>query len=193
MNISKINFGTLNRLGAEQLCIVIDTGTQTEATIAKITDAFQKKNLEFLNALNGNEYAQRFQLNRGIVVYAKKHDPNDAEHSLGMDLGVTVAEAFDRIKKAFREIQQPYQISPLAYTNLQNYLESFKEIGLEAAKQVIPELEGIETLEDSLQTEDTKAPVQKNKESSRFSFYLIGIVIIAALAYLIRRFQTKSS
>ena len=172
MTFSTINFGTLNRQGAEQLCIIIDTGTQSEDSITKITEAFQKKNLEFLNALNGNEYAQRFQLNRGIVVYAKKHDPNDAEHSLGMDLGVTVAEAFDRIKKALREIQQPYQISPLAYTNLQNYLESFKEIGLEAAKQVIPELEGIETLEDSLQTEDTKAPVQKNKESSRFSFYM---------------------
>ena len=39
-------------------------------------------------------------MTRGIVVYAKKHDEQDADHSFGMDLGVTVKQAFDTIKKS---------------------------------------------------------------------------------------------
>jgi hypothetical protein len=142
---------------------------------------------------------KKFFMNRGIVVFSKKHDEQDADHSLGMDLGVTVKQAFDTIKKTFNDQYGSIQIHPLAYENLQRFLTPFREIGLDVAKEAMPELNGIEDVALKLKAPQPKGsqpntlPPQSQKGNFDNLFYwmLGGLVILVAFYCVRQLFSNK--
>jgi hypothetical protein len=146
-----INFkAKKDRHGAEQLCIVIDTKNLSPGNYLEVFERIRKKdNLECLKAIakdpSGNEYARLFKIKQGIVIFAKKHNNRDADHTKGKDLGHTVKEAFDLIKKIFNDLKINYSINSEAAENLRKYLLQFQDVGMNPA-EVIPELEKIELL-----------------------------------------------
>lgn len=191
LSIPSINFGVLERSGAQQLCIVLDMQNLDQRETDLLAQELREKKLECLDAIDGNEYCQKFFLDRGIVVFTKEHDPFDTDHSYGMDLGVTVKQAFEAIKMTFNERYKSVQIHPLAHQNLQAFLTSFQAIGLDAAKTVMPELGGIEdVLEDVKQPEPAKSEGVSTPQPQRlksFIYWLIGGLAILAAYYLARQ------
>ncbi|CCB88517.1 hypothetical protein [Simkania negevensis] len=190
-----INFGVLERSEAHQLCIVLDTEKLGSLETAGLAQKLRNQNLECLEAKEGNEYSQKFFMARGIIVYAKKHDEQDADHSFGMDLGVTVKQAFDTIKKTFNEQYGSIQIHPLAYENLQRFLTPLQEIGLNVAKEVMPELNGIEDVAVELEDPQPKRsqpstlpPKPQKSNSGNLFYWMLGGLVILAAFYCVRQF-----
>jgi len=188
LSFPTVSFGTLERFGAKQICIVIDAEKLSQRAADALAQDLRAKNLECLEAQNGNEYAQTFFLSRGIVVFAKKHDPLDADHSRGMDLGVTVKEAFERIKEIFQQRYQQVQVHPLAHEKLQEFLTPFQSMGFEAAQAVMPELQGIESV-----LEEVKPQKQQTQKPKSRWHWLSGAFVILAFAYVIRLVFTKNN
>jgi hypothetical protein len=181
-----INFGTIvTEVGkgvGEQFCLVIDTNGLTDKRYDEIFERLRNNNLECLRAkkdkrptnLATDQYARHFGLERGIVIYAKKHQEYDAEHTKGKDVGVTIHEAFDKVRKVFDKQHFKYLIHPEALRNLEGYLAKFKEIGLEVAKDAIPELVGVERVVSELKNPPSKTNFFKN--------FQIGILFITLIS-----------
>jgi hypothetical protein len=172
-----VNFQTLidPRTNAEQMCIVIDTKNLTPERYTTLFSELCGRHLECIKAEGRNEYTRHFNIENGIIVYAKKHQENDEEHTLGMHLGVTIKEAFTNIKEAFNYINQEYSISQFALENLQQFISHYDEIGgVEVAKEFVPELEGIEDLlEDPILGNLHSTP---KSITNRFCFMIKSII-----------------
>lgn len=173
--VATVSFGTLREV---QLCIVIDTGELTLSKVDELAQALMAKTLECLRASNGNEYAQSFKIQEGIIVYGKKHAPSDSDHTQGKHLGVTMKEAFEIVKEA---CGKDVQIAPNALEKLETFLKRFDALGMDP-HEVMPELEGIEDLATQL-----KKPSPAKKEAGNLQG-AIQLLLAICLAFIVGQF-----